>query len=52
MTAGTGVTVVGFADIENPFTTHDAFSVGSSLWGVHVTNAASGSEAISIVRLA
>ena len=52
MTAGTGVTVVGFADIENPVTTHDAFSVGSSLWGVHVTNAKASSEAISIVRLA
>jgi len=52
MTAGTGVTVVGFADIENPDTTHDAFSVGSSLWGVHVTKAVSGSEAVSIVRLA
>ena len=52
MTAGTGVTVVGFADIENPVTTHDAFSVGSSLWGVHVTKAVSGSEAVSVVRLA
>jgi len=52
MTAGTGVTVVGFADIENPVSTHDAFSVGSSLWGVHVTKAVSGSEAVSIVRLA
>ena len=52
MTAGTGVTIVGFADIENPETTHDAFSVGSSLWGIHVTNATSGSEAVSVVRLA
>jgi len=52
MTAGTGVTVVGFADIENPDTTHDAFSVGSSLWAVQVTNAASGSEAVDVIRLA
>ncbi len=52
MVAGSGVTLVGFADIENPVTTHDAFSVGSSLWGVHVTKAVSGSEAVSIVRLA
>tara|TARA_R110000782_G_scaffold89463_3_gene172099 strand:- start:1979 stop:2437 length:459 start_codon:yes stop_codon:yes gene_type:complete len=52
MVAGTGVTIVGFADIENPVTTHDAFSVGSSLWGVHVTNAKSESEAVSVIRLA
>ncbi len=52
MVAGSGVTLVGFADIENPVTTHDAFSVGSSLWGVHVTNAKASSEAVSIVRLA
>ena len=52
MTAGTGVTVVGFADVENPVTTHDAFSVGSSLWRVHVTNALSGSEAVDVIRLA
>ena len=52
MTAGTGFTVVGFADIENPVTTHDAFSVGSSLWRVHVTNNVSGSEACDIIRLA
>ena len=52
MTAGTGYTVVGFADVENPVTTHDAFSVGSSLWAVQVTNATSGSEACEIVRLA
>ena len=52
MTGGTGVTVVGFADIENPDTTHDAFSVGSSLWRVHVTNATSGSESVDVIRLA
>jgi len=51
MTAGTGFTVVGFADIENPATTHDAFSVGSSLWRVHVTNAVASSEACDIIRL-
>jgi hypothetical protein len=52
MTAGTGGTIVGFADVENPVTTHDAFSVGSSLWAVRVTNATSSSEAIDIIRLA
>ena len=52
MTAGTGFTVVGFADVENPDTTHDAFSVGSSLWRVHVTTAEVGSEACDIIRLA
>ena len=52
MVAGTGCTVVGFADVENPVTTHDAFSVGSSLWAVQVTNATSGAEAVSVIRLA
>ena len=52
MTAGTGFTVVGFADVENADTTHDAFSVGSSLWRVHVTDATSSSEACDIIRLA
>ena len=50
MTAGSGFTVVGFADVENPATTHDAFSVGSSLWRVHATNVTSGSEACDIIR--
>jgi len=48
MTAGTGFTVVGFADVENPVTTHDAFSVGSSLWRVQKT----GSATCDIIRLA
>ena len=52
MTVGTGYTIIGFADVENSATTHDAFSVGSSLWAVRVDNATSGSEACSIVRLA
>ena len=52
MTAGTGVTVVGNAEVENLDTASDAISSGSSLWAVHVTNAASGSEAVSIIRLA
>ena len=52
MVAGTGYTLIGFADVENPFTTHDAFSVGSSLWAVQVTNNVSGSEACDIIRLA
>ena len=45
---GTGVTLIGFADVENPVTTHDAFSVGSSLWRVQKTAAA----ACDIIRLA
>ena len=52
MTAGSGVTIVGMADIENADTTHDAFSSGSSLWSVHVTRADSGNEAVSVVRMA
>ena len=52
MVAGTGYTLIGFADVENPFTTHDAFSVGSSLWAVQVTDNVSGSEACDIIRLA
>jgi hypothetical protein len=52
MVAGTGFTLIGFADVENPVTTHDAFSAGSSLWAVQVTNNISGSEACDIIRLA
>ena len=48
MTAGSGVTVVGFADVENSVTTHDAFSVGSGLFRVQKTAAA----ACDIIRLA
>ncbi|VVU94771.1 hypothetical protein CPAV1605_496 [seawater metagenome] len=50
--AGTGVTLVGFADVENSVTTHDAFSVGSSHWRIRFTNVTSGSEAYTIYRLA
>ena len=52
MTAGTGVTVVGNAEVENADTASDAISTGSSLWAVQVTNATSGSEAVSVIRLA
>ena len=52
MTAGTGVTVVGNAEVENADTASDAISTGSSLWAVQVTNALSGSEAVSVIRLA
>jgi hypothetical protein len=52
MVAGTGVTLVGGVVIENYAATHDAFSSGSGLFAVHVTNAASGSEAVSLIRLA
>ena len=52
MTAGTGVTIVGNAEVENADTASDAISTGSSLWAVQVTNAISGSEAVSVIRLA
>ena len=52
MTAGTGVTVVGNAEVENADTASDAISTGSSLWAVQVTNATSSSEAVSVIRLA
>tara|TARA_R110000824_G_scaffold129243_2_gene290398 strand:+ start:308 stop:769 length:462 start_codon:yes stop_codon:yes gene_type:complete len=52
MTAGTGVTVVGNAEVENLDTASDAISSGSSLWAVQVTDSTSGSEAVSIIRLA
>lgn len=50
--AGTGGSTVGFMDVENNATTHDAFSVGSGLFAIRVTNATSGSEAIDIIRIA
>jgi|TARA_R110002020_G_scaffold33098_5_gene101235 hypothetical protein len=52
MVAGTGVTLVGGVVVENYAATHDAFSSGSGLFAVHVTNATSGSEAVSLIRLA
>ena len=52
MVAGTGVTLVGAPEIENPSNVHDAFSSGSGLFAVHVTKAVSGSEAVSLIRLA
>jgi len=51
MVGGTGVTIVGNAEVENKDTASDAISSGSSLWAVQVTNAASGSEAVSVIRL-
>ena len=52
MVAGSGVTLVGGVVIENYDATHDAFSSGSGLFAVQVDNATSGSEAVSIIRLA
>ena len=52
MVVGTGVTLVGAPEIENPSNVHDAFSSGSGLFAVHVTKAVSGSEAVSLIRLA
>lgn len=52
VTAGTGATLVGFMDVENPATTHDAFSSGSGLFRIRFTNVTGGSEAYTIYRLA
>jgi hypothetical protein len=52
MVAGTGVTLVGNVEVENADTASDAISSGSGLFAVHVTNATSGSEAVSLIRLA
>tara|TARA_A100001391_G_scaffold189114_1_gene160266 strand:- start:462 stop:926 length:465 start_codon:yes stop_codon:yes gene_type:complete len=52
MVAGSGVTIVGAPEIENPANTHDAFSSGSGLFAIHVTNVKSSSEAVSLIRLA
>lgn len=50
--AGSGVTLVGGVVVENSDATHDAFSSGSGLFLVQVTNATSGSEAVSVIRIA
>ena len=50
--AGTGITLVGGVVFENYAATHDAFSSGSGLFAVQVDNATSGSEAVSVIRLA
>jgi len=52
MVAGSGITLVGGVVIENYDATHDAFSSGSGLFAVQVDNATSGSEAVSVIRLA
>ena len=50
--AGTGVTLVGNVEIENADTATDAISSGSGLFLIHVTNATSSSEAVSVIRIA
>ena len=50
--AGSGVTLVGNVEVENADTASDAISSGSGLFAVMVDNATSGSEAVSIIRLA
>ena len=50
--AGTGITLVGNVEVENPDTASDAISSGSGLFSVHVTNATSSSEAVSVIRIA
>lgn len=52
VTAGTGATLVGFMDVENSDTTHDAFSSGSGLFRIRFTNVTPGSEAYTVYRLA
>ena len=49
--AGTGITLVGNVEVENLDTASDAISSGSGLFAIHVTNAISGSEAVSVIRL-
>ena len=48
----TGATLIGFMDVENSATTHDAFSVGSGMFRLQFTGVASGSEAYDLIRLA
>ena len=50
--AGSGVTLGGNVEVENADTASDAISSGSGLFAVHVTNASSSSEAVSIIRIA
>tara|TARA_R100000458_G_scaffold55742_1_gene59973 strand:+ start:469 stop:933 length:465 start_codon:yes stop_codon:yes gene_type:complete len=52
MIAGSGVTLVGNVEVENRDTASDAISSGSGLFLVHVTNAVSSSEAVSLIRIA
>jgi hypothetical protein len=49
--AGANSTAVGFLDIENHVTTHDDFSVGSSMWRIRFT-AVTGTETYHLYRLA
>ena len=50
--AGSGVSLVGNVEVENADTASDAISSGSGLFAVMVDIATSGSEAVSIIRLA
>jgi len=52
LVTATGATLIGFMDVENSATTHDAFSVGSSMFRLQFTNVTSGSEAYDLIRLA
>ena len=49
LVAGSNVTLAGNVQVENSDTTHDAFSVGSAVFLIHVTDP-SGSGAVTIVR--
>jgi hypothetical protein len=46
--AGTGITLIGAATVENADSTHDAFSSGSGLFRVQVT----GDATCDVIRLA
>ncbi len=48
----TGATLIGFMGVENPAATHDAFSVGSSMFRLQFTNVTASSEAYDLIRLA
>tara|TARA_R100001443_G_scaffold3990_4_gene12042 strand:+ start:888 stop:1325 length:438 start_codon:yes stop_codon:yes gene_type:complete len=47
-----GATLIGFMDVENSATTHDAFSVGSGMFRLQFTNVTASSEAYDLIRLA
>ena len=48
----TGATLIGFMGVENPAATHDAFSIGSSMFRLQFTNVTADAEAYDLIRLA
>jgi len=47
-----GATLIGNMDVENPESTHDAFSSGSGLFRLQFTNVTDSSESYTLLRLA